>query len=98
MFQGAFEDVIISITILIMLLICHTFSFRVNFLSEIQVVRVSLMHWWCVLFILPVLMAGALSPNVCCLNTTIVAGIQPVAGEQKRRLDYSTSVVDTGLL
>lgn len=55
------------------------------------------MHWWCVLFILPVLMAGALSPDVGCLNTTIVAGIQPVGGEQAR-VDYSTSVVDTGLL
>ena len=55
------------------------------------------MHWWCVLFVLPVLMAGALSPDVGCLNTTIVAGIHPDGGEQTR-VDYSTSVVDTGLL
>lgn len=55
------------------------------------------MHWWCVLFILPVLMAGALSPDVGCLNTTIVAGIQPVVDEHAH-VDYSTSIVDTGLL
>ena len=55
------------------------------------------MHCWCVVFILPVLMAGALSPgDGCGFNTTVVAGISP-SGESEAHFDYSTSVVDTGM-
>ena len=54
------------------------------------------MHWWCVLFILPVLMAGALSPDDGCgFNTTVVAGVPASRG---REVEYTTSIVDTGEL
>ena len=52
-----------------------------------------MMHLWCVLFVLPVLVAESLSPDDGCgLNTTVVAGVGPPAAE----FQYSTSIVNTG--
>ena len=51
------------------------------------------MHLWCVLFVLPVLVAESLSPgDGCGLNTTVVAGVAPPTAE----FQYSTSIVNTG--
>lgn len=55
------------------------------------------MHLWCVLLLLHVLVAGALSPNDGCgFNTTVVANITPAATNDVH-FDYSTSIVNTGL-
>lgn len=53
-------------------------------------------HVWCVLLILPVLVAESVSPgDGCGLNTTVVAGIESSSGN-KREFEYSTSIVNTG--
>ena len=54
----------------------------------------SMMHLWCVLLVLPVLVAESLTPgDGCGLNTTVVAGVGPPQDEQ---FHYSTSIVSTG--
>ena len=53
-----------------------------------------MMHLWCVLLVLPVLVAESLTPgDGCGLNTTIVAGVGPPESAQ---FQYSTSIVNTG--
>ena len=53
-----------------------------------------MMHLWCVLLILPVLVAESLTPgDGCGLNTTVVAGVGPPETEE---FQYSTSIVSTG--
>lgn len=80
-----------------MLLNHHNFLDAAYEREVVQRVSVFPMHWWCVLFILPVLMAGALSPDDGCgFNTTVVASVNPV-GEHTRQ-NYSSSIVDTGLI
>lgn len=52
------------------------------------------MHLWCVLLILPVLVAESLTPgDGCGLNTTVVAGVGSPEAEE---FQYSTSIVSTG--
>lgn len=53
-----------------------------------------MLHLWCVLLILPVLVAESLTPgDGCGLNTTVVAGVGPPETEE---FQYSTSIVSTG--
>ena len=58
------------------------------------------MHLWCVLLVLPVLVAESLTPgDGCGLNTTVVAGVAPTAaaaGDEPGSFQYSTSIVNTG--
>ena len=52
------------------------------------------MHLWCVLLVLPVLVAESLTPgDGCGLNTTVVAAVEPPETEE---FQYSTSIVSTG--
>jgi hypothetical protein len=70
--------------------------FRLIYSISVEDLVLNMMHLWCVMLVLPVLVAESLSPgDGCGLNTTVVAGVGPPES-QTAEFQYSTSIVSTG--